>query len=140
MSKDVTKHESEILNNESLESRIYAMLVYVTSLIIGFIGPLVIWAMKHKDSRLVYVAGKTYLNTAISYVIYMFISMLFIIIPTIVLDNNEGHTILFMSCMVFGTLLIMVINLLYFVYKIIAAIKFASAEVCKAPFTIPFIK
>lgn len=140
MSKDVTKHESEILNNESLESRIYAMLVYVTSLIIGFIGPLVIWAMKHKDSRLVHVAGKMYLNTAISYGIYMSVSMLFIIIPTIVLDNNEGHTVLFMACMVLGTLLVLVINILYFVYKIIAAIKFASAEVCKAPFTIPFIK
>lgn len=140
MSKDVKKHEAEVLNNESLESRIYAMLVYVTSLIIGFIGPLVIWAMKHKDSRLVHVAGKTYLNTALSYAIYMFISMLFIIIPTIILDNNEGHTVLFMACMVLGTLLVLVINILYFVYKIIAAIKYASAEVYKAPFTIPFIK
>lgn len=67
LSNDSTvHHQSTIQNEESQDNRLMAMLIYLLSLFTGIIGPLIIWLLKRKESRLIDVSGKTYLNYFIS--------------------------------------------------------------------------
>ena len=54
----IIHHQSTIQNEESQDNRLMAMLIYLLSLFTGIIGPLIIWLLKRKESRLVDVSGK----------------------------------------------------------------------------------
>ena len=80
---NIVHQQSTIQNEESRDNRLMAMLIYLLSLFTGIIGPLIIWLIKRKESRLVDVSGKTYLNYFISYTIYSTVGVIcmFMIVP-----------------------------------------------------------
>ena len=84
-----------------------SMLIYLLGLFTSFIGPLVIWLVKRKDSKLIDAAGKTYLNYYISYFIYSVVAVIlvygFLFISTLS-DNNTGIQIFALICMLISLL------------------------------------
>ncbi|KAB7673047.1 DUF4870 domain-containing protein [Bacillus sp. B1-b2] len=106
--------------NVTNDDKLFAMLIYVSSLFTNIIGPLIIWLLK-KDSSFVDYHGKEYFNFLISYAIYFFISS----ILTIILIG-------FIGMIVFG--------IMAFVYTIIAAVRSYEGKEYRIPLTIHFIK
>jgi len=55
------------------DERMWAMLAHLSGIILGFIGPLIVWLIKKEESPLVNEHGKEALNFQISILIYMLI-------------------------------------------------------------------
>lgn len=105
----------------SSDDRLMAMLIYVLSIFVPVLGPLVIWLMKKDESAFVDFHGKEYFNFLISYTIYTFVSSLL----TIILIGFIGLAI---------------VGLYAFIFTIIAAIKAYDGQEYQIPLVIRLIK
>ena len=118
LSNDSTvHHQSTIQNEESQDNRLMAMLIYLLSLFTGIIGPLIIWLLKRKESRLIDVSGKTYLNYFISYTIYSTVGVIcmFMIVP--LMNISESLAILLLIAAGGSLHLIGIVNNVICVYN-----------------------
>ncbi|WP_323703721.1 DUF4870 domain-containing protein [Mammaliicoccus sp. Dog046] len=116
--------ENDIVSEQTgttKDDRLYGMLIYLSSFIVGFFGPLLIWLIKREDSKFVDRVGKDYLNFFLSYTIWTIIS-----------------TIL---CMILiGFLFLIVLSILLIVFTIIGAVKSYRGETYLPPLSIRFFK
>ena len=98
-----------------------AMLIHVSALFTGFLGPLIIWLIKKDESAFIDRHGKTALNFSLTLLIGYFVSaILFLVIIGI---------LTFLACLVLGI-----------VFPIIAAIAANKGEEYTYPMSIKFIK
>ena len=107
--------------SKSSDDRLLACLIYVSSFFTTFIGPFLIWIIKKDDSALIDHHGKEYFNFLISYFIYGVISgiLMFVLI---------------------GFVLIFIVEILAFVFTIVAAVKAYNGECYRIPLVIHFFK
>ena len=138
-----SQENNQIAKDEEQDERLMSMLIYLLGLFTSFIGPLVIWLVKRKDSKLIDTAGKTYLNYYISYFIYSVVAVIlvygFLFISTLS-DNNTGIQIFALICMLILTLALLVLSIISIVCTIIVCVKYFSGKTYKIPFSIPIIK
>lgn len=138
-----SQENHQIAKDEQQDERLMSMLIYLLGLFTSFIGPLVIWLVKRKESKLVDTAGKTYLNYYISYFIYSVVAVIlvygFLFISTLN-DNHTGVQIFAVICMLILTLALLVLAIIGLVCTIIGCVKYFSGKTYKIPFSIPFIK
>lgn len=97
------------------------MLMWLLSLVTGFIAALVIWIMKKDESEYLNQQGKNYLNYAISYTIY-------------------GIASLVLTVVLIGYLTLFIVGIAGFVYTILAILAMNKGEDFVVPFTIEIIK
>lgn len=103
------------------DDRLFGMLIYLSSFIVGFFGPLLIWLIKREDSQFVDRVGKDYLNFFVSYTIWTIISTILCII-------------------LIGFLFLFVFSILLFVFTIIGAVKAYHGKAYLPPLSIRFFK
>ncbi len=96
------------------DERTWAMLCHLSPLLVGFIGPLVIWLVKKDESAFVDDQGKEALNFQISILIYAMICvpLVFVIV---------------------GIFLLMALGLFSLVVEIIAAIRANEGQAYRYP-------
>ena len=107
--------------NVSQNEKTMGMLMWLLSLVTGFIAALVIWIMKKDESEYLNQQGKNYLNYAISYTIY-------------------GIASLVLTVVFIGYLTLFVVGIAGFVYTILAILAMNKGEDFVVPFTIEIIK
>lgn len=88
----------------SSDERLFASLIYVTSLFTTIIGPLIIWIIKKDQSSFVDYHGRQYFNFIISYFIYTVIAGV-------------------LTLVLIGAILLPIIGIAGFVFTIVAAVK-----------------
>ncbi|QLK86664.1 DUF4870 domain-containing protein [Staphylococcus sp. 17KM0847] len=103
------------------DERLMAVLIYVLHFFTTFIGPVIIWLVKHDESEFVDKTGKNYFNFIFSYLIWSTIS--FILIFLLV-----------------GIVLFPIVLLLSFIFNIVAIIKAYHGEDYLPPLSIRFFK
>lgn len=101
------------------DERIFAMLIYLSSLLAPILGPLVIWFLKKEDSEFVDFHGRNYFN--------------FFLTSTI-----AGIIFGILTFVVIGIPLLFLLGIYVFVYTIFGAIKAYDGERYIIPFTIKF--
>lgn len=97
-----------------------AMLIHVTGIFTGFVGPLIIWLIKKDESAFVDRHGKTALNFFITLTIAAFVSVILIIV-------------------LIGLLLLLAVMVVGIVFPIMAAIKANNGEEYTYPLSIKFL-
>ena len=140
---DVLHHQtSEVIDSDNQESRLMAMLIYLLSLFSGFIGPLIIWIIKHKESRFVNKAGKNYLNYVISYTIWTIIILVVMLVPFFFFFfiGNDTSMIVGFIIYIIGFIIMMVLALVSFIFTIIACVKYYNGNEYLIPLSIRFFK
>ncbi|WP_375162284.1 DUF4870 domain-containing protein [Staphylococcus hyicus] len=103
------------------DERLMAVLIYVTSFFAPILGPLLIWLIKRDQSKFVDKAGKNYFNFEISYTLWIAIGTLLIFVLV-------------------GFLIVPILGLLYFIFKIVAIVKAYNGENFLPFLSIPFFK
>ena len=98
-----------------------AMLIHVSAIFTGFVGPLIIWLIKKDESAFVDRHGKTALNFTITLMIAYFVSAILILV-------------------LIGILMILALMVVGIVFPIIAAIAANKGEEYTYPLSIKFIK
>lgn len=99
----------------SNDERLFAALIYVTSLFTTIIGPLIIWILKKDQSSFVDYHGRQYFNFIISYFIYSVIAGIL--------------TLVFI-----GMIILPILGIAAFVFTIIAAVKAYEGSEYRIPF------
>ncbi|WP_270232912.1 DUF4870 domain-containing protein [Staphylococcus warneri] len=133
---------SEVVDSDNQESRLMAMLIYLLSLFSGFIGPLIIWIIKHKESRFVNKAGKNYLNFVISYTIWTIIILVVMLVPFFIglsMSTDTSMTVGFIIYII-GFIIMMVLAFVSFIFTIIACVKYYNGNEYLIPLSIRFFK
>ena len=103
------------------DSRAWAVAAHLLPWVgLGFLGPLIIWLIKRDESPYVEEHAREALNFQISFLIYMLVSVLLMLVII--------GFFLFIGIAIFG-----------FVVMIIAAVKAANGEQYRYPLTIRFI-
>lgn len=108
------------------EENNWASIMWLSNLIgfftvLGFGIPIVMWALKKDESRLVNETGAEIINVLISYTIYSLVATALMIV-------------------LIGFLILPIIALMAFIFFIVGGVKSANGEVYRVPFTIRFIK
>ncbi|WP_284139372.1 MULTISPECIES: DUF4870 domain-containing protein [unclassified Virgibacillus] len=103
------------------DDRLFAMLIYLVSLFVPIIGPLIIWMIKRDESEFVDYHGKEYFNFFISFAIYSFISGILILV-------------------LIGILLIFIVGALALIFTLIALFKAYNGERYRIPLVFRLIK
>lgn len=116
-----THSTMKTLNEHNQEDRFMAMLIYLLSFATNIIGPLIIWIIKRETSSFVDRIGKDYFNFMISYMLWFLISG-------------------FLSIILIGIPIFMILAVLSFIFTIIGAIKAYEGETYLPPLSIPFFK
>lgn len=98
-----------------------ALLVHVSAIFTGFVGPLIIWLIKKDESPFVDAHGKAALNFQLTLLIGYVVSVILFIVLIGILT--------FFACLILGL-----------VFPIIAAMKANNGEFYKYPLSINFIK
>lgn len=98
-----------------------AMLIHVTAIFTGFIGPLIVWLIKKDESPFVDRHGKTALNFQFTLLIAYFVSAILVLILIGILT--------FLACLIMG-----------FVFPIIAALAANKGQEYTYPLAIKFFK
>jgi uncharacterized Tic20 family protein len=83
-----------MVNNDE---KMLAAAIYVLSLFVPVIGPLIIWLLKKDDSSFINYHGKEYFNFLISYTVYSLVCW----VLTIILIGFIGLAVLGMGVFVF---------------------------------------
>lgn len=65
--------DSTVKRDNEDDARLMSMLIFLLGFFTSVIGPIIIWAIKRNESRLVDKAGKNYFNMLISYLIWNFV-------------------------------------------------------------------
>ena len=97
-----------------------AMLIHVSAIFTGFVGPLIIWLIKKDESAFIDRHGKTALNFSITLMIAYFVSAILILV-------------------LIGILMIFALMVVGIVFPIIAAIAANKGEEYTYPLSIKFI-
>lgn len=98
-----------------------AIIIWISSIFIGFIGPLIIWLIKKDESSYIKQQGKNYFNFGISYSIYFLVSIA-------------------LTMVLIGYITLLVLIIAEIVYIIFAIVSCNKGEDYVVPFTIEFIK
>jgi hypothetical protein len=103
------------------DERIIAMLCHLLAFLSGFVGPIVLWAVKKDESPFVDAHGKEAINFHITVLIYSVVTL--------------------MLCFVLvGFLLIPVVGLLAIISPIVGAVKAANGQPFRYPLAIRLIR
>ncbi len=65
--------DSTVKRDNEDDARLMSMLIFLLGFFTSVIGPIIIWAIKRNEARLVDKAGKNYFNMLISYLIWNFV-------------------------------------------------------------------
>lgn len=103
------------------DERMFAMLIYLTSLVTTIIGPILIWLLKREESEFIDYHGKEYLNFIISFAVYGFAASALMVIAV-------------------GFLLAPIVGVVAFIFTIIAAVKSYNGELYRIPLIFRLIK
>ncbi|MGW7863447.1 DUF4870 domain-containing protein [Staphylococcus xylosus] len=103
------------------DARLMATLIYVLSFFTYLIAPLIIWLIKRDESPFVDRAGKNYLNFLLSYLIWITVASIAIVI-------------------IIGIIILPILILLNFIFTIVAAVKAYNGEDYLPPLSIRFFK
>ncbi|MDF2556506.1 MAG: hypothetical protein K0R71_334 [Bacillales bacterium] len=101
------------------DERIFAMLIYLSSLLAPLLGPLVIWFLKKDESEFVDFHGRNYFNFFITSTIAGFIFGILVFVAI-------------------GIPLLFLLGIYVFVFTIIGAIKAYDGDKYVIPFTFKF--
>ena len=118
--RNQSKHP-HAFTNVSQNEKTMGMLMWLLSLVTGFIAALVIWIMKKDESEYLNHQGNNYLNYASSYSIY-------------------GIASLVLTVVLIGYLTLFVVGIAGFIYTILAILAMNKGEDFVVPFTIEIIK
>ena len=105
----------------SSDDKLWGMLAHLSALLLGFVGPLVIWLVKKNESQFVDDQGKEALNFQIT----VFIAMMICAVLSVIL---------------IGLLLMPIVGIAALVFSIIGGIKANGGEAYRYPFAIRLIK
>ena len=129
------------LNNNNDDARLMSMLIFLLGFFTSIIGPIIIWAIKRNEARLIDQAGKNYFNMIISYFIWnVVIGLLFIPIFFGFALNIDSLSIFLGLLVVILALAIFVISILYIIFHIVACVKYFSGNEYVVPLSIRFFK
>ncbi|HJF15004.1 MAG TPA: DUF4870 domain-containing protein [Enteractinococcus helveticum] len=103
------------------DEKLWGVLMHIGNLILGFLVPLIIWLIYRDRSETLNQQGRAALNWAISYLIYLLISSVLIVV-------------------LIGGMIWPVVMILDVVFCIIAAVKAGSLQAWKYPLSIPFLE
>lgn len=83
--------DSTVKRDNEDDARLMSMLIFLLGFFTSVIGPIIIWAIKRNESRLVDKAGKNYFNMLISYLIWNFVvGICMVPVFFIYVVNNEA--------------------------------------------------
>ena len=99
----------------SNDERLFAALIYVTSIFTTIIGPLIIWILKKDQSQFVDYHGRQYFNFIISYFVYGLVASI-------------------LTFVLIGAILLPIIGIAAFVFTVVAAVKSYEGNEYKIPF------
>jgi uncharacterized Tic20 family protein len=109
------------LSTPTSDERTFAILSHVLSLVVGILGPLIIWLIKKDESQYVNECAKESLNFQITVYIGLIIG---------------GIT----AAILIGIIILAVIGVADVVFVIIAAIKTSENKIYRYPFNLRLIK
>ena len=99
----------------SNDERLFAALIYVTSIFTTIIGPLIIWILKKDQSAFVDYHGRQYFNFVISYAIYSVVAGI-------------------LTLVLIGAILLPIIGIAALVFTVVAAVKSYEGNEYRIPF------
>lgn len=105
----------------SSDDKSTALLLHLLSLVVGFLGPLIIWLSKRDQSPFIDHHGKTALNFQISLFVYWIGTFLAIFL-------------------IVGLLIVPVLLVIQILFPILAAVAANRGEYYRYPLAIPFIR
>lgn len=111
--------EKNLFNQMTKEDKTLEILAHILGILTGFIGPLIIFLSS--ENKKVKQHAKNSLNWQISFIIYMFVSMILIFI-------------------LIGILTAFALVIINLTFSIIAAIRAGEGKIWKYPFTINFVR
>ena len=86
--------DSTVKRDNEDDARLMSMLIFLLGFFTSVIGPIIIWAIKRNESRLVDKAGKNYFNMLISYLIWNFVvGICMVPVFFIYVVNNEARSL-----------------------------------------------
>lgn len=103
------------------EDRMLAAVLYVVSLFVPIIGPLIIWLIKKDESAFIDYHGREYFNFLISYTVYSVISGILVLLLV-------------------GIFLLWILGIMALVFTIIAAVKAYEGNEYRFPLIFRVIK
>lgn len=118
------------------DERLFAMLIYLSSIFTAIIAPVLIWLLKRDDSKYVDYHGKEYLNFIISYTIYGLVSGVVVVLSLLFAFKPVVGFVILGLAILAATL----IGLVAFVLTIVAAIKAYNGEMYRIPLVFRLIK
>lgn len=107
--------------NMAMLTHLLAFSGYFTGGVGMVVGPLILWLVKKDTMPFVDDQGKEAVNFNISFLIYMAVSAILIVV-------------------VIGFFLIIVLGIIHLIFVILAAVKASSGEAYRYPMTIRFLK
>ena len=85
--------DSTVKRDNEDDARLMSMLIFLLGFFTSVIGPIIIWAIKRNESRLV-DKGKNYFNMLISYLIWNFVvGICMVPVFFIYVVNNEARSL-----------------------------------------------
>jgi uncharacterized Tic20 family protein len=107
--------------NMAMLTHLLALSGYFTGGFGMVVGPLILWLVKKDTMPFVDDQGKEAVNFNISFMIYMLVSAVLIVV-------------------VIGLFLVIILGILHLIFVIMAAVKASSGEAYRYPMTIRFVK
>ncbi|KAA2277368.1 DUF4870 domain-containing protein [Staphylococcus haemolyticus] len=133
--------DSTVKRDNEDDARLMSMLIFLLGFFTSVIGPIIIWAIKRNESRLVDKAGKNYFNMLISYLIWNFVvGICMVPVFFIYVVNNEAAIIIATILLFVLSLLLIVLTILYVVFHIVACVKYFGGKEYVVPLSIRFFK
>ncbi|MCI2947913.1 uncharacterized protein ACUXJ9_000697 [Staphylococcus caledonicus] len=132
---------TEIMRDNEQDARLMSMLIFLLGFFTSIIGPIIIWAIKRNDSRLIDKAGKNYFNMLISYFIWnVVLGLCFIPVYLGFLFNNDALSIICVILLIILFIAVFVLSILYFIFHIVACVKYFGGKEYVVPLSIRFFK
>lgn len=131
-----------------LSENAYGFLIHISVLlgflhvILGFLVPVILWALNRDKSQFVDQHGKSVLNWLFSFVLYLMLSFLFMMLlgRTMHMSMNFSFNILSPVSMFSRFSLIPILMVLNIIFVVIGAIKASSGKLWRYPLSIRFIQ
>lgn len=132
---------NQVRRDNEEDARLMSMLIFLLGFFTSIIGPIIIWAIKRNDARLIDKAGKNYFNMIISYFIWNFVlGLCFIpICLGFAFNNNLIYFVCGILIFIVG-LALTILSILYIVFHIVACVKYFGGKEYVVPLSIRFFK
>ncbi|PNZ65992.1 DUF4870 domain-containing protein [Staphylococcus croceilyticus] len=131
----------QIINDNNDDARLMSMLIFLLGFFTSIIGPIILWAIKRNEARLIDQAGKNYFNMVISYFIWnIVVGILFIPIFAGFAINNDTLSIFLGLLVVILFIALFVLSILYFIFHIVACVKYFGGKEYVVPLSIRIFK